>query len=344
MSYPLVVLGAGASFDYIDPNHNTGELNWVPPLTDDLLNFKRFKDTISKFPHVGDLFADAIRKVPSRMTLEEYLTEIKNGKASTDRNRQIQLNALGFYLQELFTIISDRYGHQRVNNYNALIGLIKDNGGEACIVNFNYDNLLEENIESIDNTIASYIAGSIKVIKLHGGCDWVSYHYSLFPIEMDSYHFLISEPWYFTLPGITQPKLMNQRRLLGDPYRYHNGERDALLFPAVAIPVANKEVYICPEDHLQNLHVALAKTDRILIIGWSAGDPNLIQILEQNIKKQTKVLIVTRSEESGSDIVKKLEHIKFFKFKISKTGSFTNFLKSDEADSFFANKEVKING
>jgi len=57
MSYPLIILGAGASHDYIDDSYREGHLK-LPPVTDELVD-KRFLDReiSSEYPEVEDLFS-----------------------------------------------------------------------------------------------------------------------------------------------------------------------------------------------------------------------------------------------------------------------------------------------
>lgn len=334
MAYPLIILGAGASFDYLDTDRNTKDSNWSPPLTNQIFNVRKYESILNKYPEAMELFSDAYRKVPHSMSLEEYLREVKHRKAAEAEHRQKQLNALEFYLQDLFFTISNNYGNQALNNYKTLLGLINDNGGKACIVSFNYDLLLEQNITFIDEKISSYISGDIKLIKLHGSCDWVSYVRTFFPYNGTSYQFLMNEPWYFTLPNRDKPKLLESRRPYDQMYKIHNQE-EYVLFPAIAIPISEKEVYICPQSHIEELKKTVEATDRILIIGWRAGDPNLIKILEEHVIKPVKVSIVSSSQASGEEVKRKLEHIHFLTLEISKKRGFTEFLKSDEPDKFF---------
>lgn len=327
-------MGAGASKDYIRPQLNRKSADWKPPLTNDMFGRNVFDQYLDKYPEVKHLAADALTKVPERMSLEDYLSDIKENKAATDANRQKQLVALGFYLQQLFQKISSEYGNQHLNNYVSLITKIKDNGGKALIINFNYDKLLEQNIPGIKDRISQYLEGAIKVIKIHGACDWTYSLQNMFNENRDPYDFFMQNPWFETKSENTQPKLTEEFRGLGfESYKQNYQGQYWNFYPAVAIPIT-KDKFICPEKHITHLKSELAATDRILIIGWSAGDPQLLGLLEENIKKTTSVLIVSRNFDSASAIGKKMESNKLLKITPSGYEGFSNFMRSEEIDKF----------
>jgi hypothetical protein len=331
---PVIIVGAGASYDYVHTDHLVRSNDWRPPLTNDLFNVRKYESVLLKYPETMELASDALRKIPHMMSFEEYLTGIRDKRASTDANRQRQLVSLSFYLQHLFHDISANYGSQPTNNYRALLGAIKDNGGEACIVSFNYDNLLEQNIPEINDKIDSYLNSAVKVIKPHGSYDWV------YPISLDSYYkkssyeFLMDNPWYITMPENQNPQLYPLRKL-HHSNKYFDRQYGQRFYPAIAIPLANKESYVCPDSHVKHLTAAINNTDRILIIGWKAGDKNLVSLLEKEIRRQVRVTVVSSGSKSASEIIKKLEHIPQITFVASNKEGFTNFLRSEESDEFF---------
>lgn len=336
MSKPVIILGAGASKDYVSPDVNRRDLSWQPPVTNELFGRNVFDEFLEMYPAIKHLAGDVLSKVPHRMSLEEYLTEIKEHKAATDVNRQKQIVSLGFYLQQLFQRISDKYGKQNINNYNTLIAKINDHGGEACVVNFNYDKLLEQNISDIVDKVDQYVVGAIKVIKIHGACDWVYTLPNMFNEDRETYDFFMQNPWFETMSTNNTPSLSQVFRNLGNnSYKQSYQGRFANFYPAIAIPVT-KDKFICPEEHINHLKAALAATNRILIIGWNAGDPHLLELIKQNVNQQTDVTIVSRNSDSAKAISKKMEGIKLLTFIPSEQEGFSNFMRSDEIDKFLA--------
>jgi len=199
MSYPIIILGAGASFDYIADHLQVRENKLKPPLADGLCNPRRYEEIIKSYREVEPLIAGA-SAVLGRKNLEEYLREVRD-KSANNMERQKQLVAFEFYLHKLFQWISDGFGRQSANNYAELINQINDAAGEACLVTLNYDLLIEQCLDHfISEDLDSYIKGPIKLIKLHGSCDWVYWldprRGAFSPIEIkDSYRYLTENPF-----------------------------------------------------------------------------------------------------------------------------------------------------
>ncbi len=333
MSKPVIILGAGASFDYVHSPFNRKDNAWKPPLTNELFGRNVFDEFLDKYPEVKLLASDAVTKVPDRMTLEMYLTEIKEKKADKDENRQRQLVALGFYLQQLFQRVSQHYGNQPLNNYRSLIEKIKDNGGEATIVNFNYDKLLEQNVPNIKDRINHYIEGPIKIIKIHGACDWVYLLDNMFNVD-ETYNFFMQNPRFSSSTNIKPPKLSEvSRELSFDSYKQNYNGQLINFYPAVAIPIT-KDKFICPDSHIGYLKKALAETNKILIIGWSAGDPQLLNLIKENVKQTVYVTIVAEGYDIAVEIGKKIKNSNLLQLKPSKQNGFSSFMRSEEIDQF----------
>lgn len=142
MAYPLIIFGAGASYDYSSEGK-------VAPLTNHLVN-KEFlhSDLLEKYKGVGNLLSDIVQQVRIRnRNFEEILTEIKEHTKGSKEMRA-HFVALEFYLKDLFERISKpadltRNAHQ-INNYRIIINRINTYAeGRALIATFNYDTLLE---------------------------------------------------------------------------------------------------------------------------------------------------------------------------------------------------------
>lgn len=337
MSYPLIIFGAGASFDYIHPRQASGVLEgFKPPVTDDLFR-RNFNDIMNNFVEMGDLPGTVETVVTSGGNLEELLSELVL-KTPQNPDRKKELVAFRFYLQKLFQEISENYGNRPPNNYNGLIGIIKDNFKEACIVNFNYDLLLEEALR-IGGSIKSYVDDSIKVIKVHGSCDWVYCFKPPYEIDdkdlMEPYDFLVANPDYFDklATKIDRDKYVMKDCIEREYKEVRNNEL-IYYYPAIALPLPHKDSFLCPNSHVDELEKAMQQTDRIAIIGWKAGDSKLIEMMKQHITKETPVAIVAGHQEDCNFIKDKLTDLPFV-FEIERIG-FSNFVGSSDCNKFFA--------
>lgn len=297
-AYPLIIFGAGASFDYI---HNTEEdpnkSNYKPPLTKDIFSKKIrgiSSSTIDKYEETKPLIGELNSAVRNGKNFEQHLTEVRDRSPK----RKGQLTALQYYLHSLFRFISNKYGEQIGNNYEILIEQIKESFPEACFVSFNYDTLFDRSLfpkKEISN-INTYIHDNYKLIKVHGSCNWV---YEIpFNLSVGDprqiYEFLIKKP-----EEVEQ--ISNSEKI--SIWNSNDPEKG---YPAIALPLADKSDshFVCPKEHLKHLTDAISKTDRILIIGWSSSDPALIKLIRDNLKNPTKLYIVCGTDKNITASVK----------------------------------------
>lgn len=314
-------------------------------MSNSLLNPHLFEPIIKAFPPVRDLAASVNANVPWHESLEEHLRKIKD-LAAKNANRQKQLVAFEFYLQKLFQHISDQYGDQSTNNYSQLKNLINDYGGQACIVTFNYDLLMEQNLgEIIGDSLDSYITGDIKLIKLHGSCDWV-YQLRQWPNHATNtsrketpFEHLMRAPWLLT--RLEEKNLVLHQNRVRE-YQQVSGDLVTDFVPAIAIPLVGKNEPICPADHLEHLRqVVLKKIDRILIIGWRAGDPYLLETMKQQLNDTIPTLIVSGKLNTARDVSKTLEQVPQLLLKPTHY-KLSDFVKSPDSRSFFAESRDDI--
>ena len=70
-----------------------------------------------------------------------------------------------------------------------------------------------------------------------------------------------------------------------------------LLLPALAVPLRTKATFVCPPDHIEKLRSELSKVDRIVSVGWKAGEPHFLDLLGV-IEGPARLIVVNRSAES----------------------------------------------
>ncbi|MBY0533956.1 MAG: hypothetical protein K2P31_03200 [Rickettsiaceae bacterium] len=306
MAYPLIILGAGASHDYSAFNTERK----ICPMTKNLVDSDFLDvDLLEKFPGSNEILVEIIDQVKTyERSFEEVLTTIKsNASETSDVHKNIV--ALEFYLQELFRKISNtsNQGDEvrkmcMLSNYKSLLNKIDTcSGKKACVISFNYDSLFEGAISGKEYTaMSNYINQDIKIIKLHGSHDWVyigNKRQLGFRDDMGEDAF----SW-----ALRNPKIYESFKENYQPYHQHevSGPAEQVTFPALAIPLTGKDKPLCPGFHFEKMCEELPKVDRVLIVGWKAADPFLLENLKLMLTKYIPISIVSNTKE-GADVIAK---------------------------------------
>jgi hypothetical protein len=350
MSYPLIILGAGASFDsdiperYYDPQIIVTMRNHTPPVTKDLFNRTQepIKIALDKYQEVSQLATHANRRIAATQDLESYLEGIVK-IAPNNKDRYKELIGLRFYLADLFKVISEKF-HQSENNYLALLKEIQDKSeGRACFINFNYDFLLEKNIPSIANAdeIEKLITGNIKIIKIHGSCNW------LFNPQINLKSDIINNGYDYYInqaESIFQEDLIEIMPTFSKDLKwsYYKKKNNSFLYeyvfymPALAVPLpGDLKHIICPDSHIKVMKNCIEQADRILIIGWQGNDSYLVNLIKEKIgNKNIRLYVVSRDKNNADKITSKFSDTKF-EIKGCSSNGFSVFLQSQELDNFF---------
>lgn len=338
MTSPLIILGAGASYDY-------SSLGKISPLTNELtLQGYMPPDLLDQYPGAGELLSELVLQVQNKKrAFEEALTEIKKRTAHSPE-MQAHFAALEFYLKALFTRISivspnpETHRIHQINNYKVLINRLHTySNGKACIVTFNYDSLFERNMDASLQKMSDYISGDLKVIKLHGSHDWVYVQ----PREMVDYEWEGVQnnfEWYRKHPQMLEEMAAHN----AEPYHEQEVQRHTESgkyewFPALATPLTNKDRYVCPRSHIQTLEGTLSSVDKILVIGWKAGDPLLLKTLKEHLSNRPKILIVSGTPEDAKQTAQTIERgLGLFEKSVSVYGKgFSDFIADETSHSFF---------
>src|ERR1700674_1887596 len=181
----LVILGAGASYDsslyHMLDTHPVENYPWRPPLADHLFARRVFQPLLSKYPHAMGILPQ-LTGVAQGTALERILDKLQ-GEAKNHPLRRSQLTAVRFYLRDLLTECRQRWLQETSwhTNYFPLLDQLQEwrekSGQPICIVNFNYDVMLEDALPTVGvdtSSLVGYIAhDSWKIIKPHGSVDWV---------------------------------------------------------------------------------------------------------------------------------------------------------------------------
>lgn len=352
----FIILGAGASYDYIDEDYISPEMRSIwhrfrPPLAVELFSPSRFNKILNKHEEASHLASSVLSAIKQGKDIEEFLQELRERGG----HRKNELVSTLYYLADLFQQVSDEIGVISGNNYSNLIGKIKDNGGQACIVTFNYDHLLEMNLglqlDDSRDSINRYINNPIQVIKIHGSCEWsyLSGPYADYDIErislsggIDS-HLTQNPELVFEIGSRNSvPDIVTKRNF--EKHFQDEWQDDVAYYsyPALAMPMRTKHSYVCPKSHIEEMKASLLNVSKILIIGWKAADENLLNVLEEIIQHPVEFTIVGSKNVAvtKSRILKKVPKATFKLFD----GGFTNFMSSEKADNFFEPNKIQKYG
>jgi len=356
----MVIFGAGASHDSWaeapQPENQLGggSAGFVGTLSGEVL-LRRFRP-----PLASDLFHDSARKFgeiiqryrkllpvlprlrrPSEGRSVEEELELLQEEADRDPERKRQLFSVRYYLRDLLSKVSEEWLKEtnRVTNYVSLIDQIRhlNPGTEpVCLVNFNYDLLLDDALLSFDykpqKPEGQFGAHPLfKLFKPHGSVDWARF--------VD----------YSAGAKIGPQQLIEQANelKLSDRYTSANACDPSQIFnfnwpicPAIAVPFQNKtdSSFEWPPTHRAYLEELLPQVTKILIIGWQAREAHFLQILRRNLKRGlTHLTVVGKDQEEGWAILKRFvgEIGQQPPYYSPGVGGFTHFVMEREGETLF---------
>jgi hypothetical protein len=223
--------------------------------------------------------------------LERFQSEVP-----TYPRRLNQLTAVRYYLQTMLSNCQSNWENvtRGVTNYKALIDRIDQRvKGVKVLVSFNYDTLLEEALESTVGLkfdgMSRYLSSDYLVTKLHGSINWA--HRVLGPaVDMSGFEADIAS-------RVTEKAQQLDVSPSFDLISRHQLAKSANLpiIPALSIPVATKSVYECPPEQQQALTDALPDVDKVVVIGWKAGEKRFLESMAERMKKSLRIMVVSSS-------------------------------------------------
>jgi hypothetical protein len=296
----LLVFGAGASY-----GSAAGQSIRKPPLAAQLTEYP---DIAAKHPASRAVIDYLDRTVMDGTTsLEEGLASFA-ALAEHSSDRMTQLTAFRFYLCEVIQDatrmwLSATHGRTYyLSLFNYLLEWQERSKEPIRIVTFNYDTLIENALRSlfIDwrfNDAASYVSrGDWTLMKLHGSITWSR------AIASD-----IAEG------RINEERAMAAANLLASPGREFVIENalnpsqytEQILFPALAVPMAHKTSFECPQLHIEALESCIPDTTRVLLCGWRAAEDHMVQLL-QKIGPRCRLGIVSGDDQGLEEVEDRL--------------------------------------
>ena len=331
----MVIFGAGASYDSIstyepkDSDYGGGR----PPLAKHLfLDNGTFRRTLAKFARCHPIIP-YLEAAGDENSLEEVLGQL-DAEAQTDTERKRQLLSVRFYLRSIIEVCESQWclGAGGISNYKTLLDQTR-RFGSALLVTFNYDTLLERALSALFfrkfDRMSDYIDPSgFSVLKLHGSTDWVQIVTGAHANGQSPSDDEIIES-AASLEVHTVIHRSEQGKSSGNPI----GQQ---VIPALAIPIAQKREFMCPDSHLTYLQSALPNVTKIIIIGWRASEAHFTQMLRENLSSSVEVIAVCGSASEGEKSLQRLKDAGVSGSFTPLPVGFTGFIKKRLCESFIA--------
>lgn len=295
----LVIFGAGASYDSVNPRYWEGQRNTNsrPPLARELFEHRpsTFGKWVSRYPQGAAVIAE-LRRRSDTENVEDVLRYLQD-EADTFKDPQLfsSLLAVRYYLQGVLYDCGNEWPESSngLTNYVELAGFLSrwrhQKEERIAFATFNYDTLLDRAIALFPGSpLGHYVEGSYqRLFKLHGSVSWG--------------RVVEDEPTRYAGGGGGVGGLMivkaTQIHVSEQFAPFPQPSTDILdgkpLVPAIAIPMTGKDSFEMPAAHLAAFREWLPDVDRVLVVGWRGQDPDLLALLKEQVSHPLTVLIVS---------------------------------------------------
>jgi len=317
-------------------------------LFDDRLLFNQW---LAQFQHCQGVLV-RLRKACKAGSLEHELEAMRE-QAQSNPWRHKQLAAVQFYLQSMLWTCKHELNKDFTTtstNYKELLVQIEDSriqkNEKVCLVTFNYDTMLEDALPLVGveiNNIDDYVAyGNYKIIKLHGSVNWAHR-------VADDIKDIGRRTWLSVanelVERIAELNILQEFRIVNWPLGGHlDGSDPPLgepLFPALAIPVENKQQYECPKEQYEALSKCIPEVDRILLIGWRATEKRFIQLLKERLPRKVHIIAANGDSDEGTQSIRRLRDAGIRGRYEMFAGGFSQFVSSGALNDFSALENQK---
>lgn len=344
----LVIFGAGASYDSCPTlpvkGLSTQEIRnnrpERPPLAAELFyNNDIFSQPLRQYWECNPI-VPYLRDIPSGVSFEEVLDTIQE-ESKTDPIRIKQLTGIRFYLQDMLFQCEAHWGGQTrgITNYLTLMDQLRrasTGQGPVILITFNYDRLLDQALHHFGvliKDINDYISDEkIKLFKLHGSINWGR------KIEAP----LLQDIGVRSLSEIAHEIIDKSPVLtISNNYVFEDGQSPFTksngfpVYPALAIPIINKQSFECPSEHLEQLSRVIGKAEKMLVVGWRGAEKHFLDLIKSSVAGEIEVEAVCGNKDYSTE---PLTNIQNHGINISGKpydGGFTEYMKSREAERFF---------
>lgn len=294
----MVIFGAGASHDSLAriSADAAPDLDWRPPLANKLFD-ARWGEYIGQFRQAASLIVELERSNDVEGLLERFQND-----AETYPRLKVPLTAIRFYLRSMISNCQRFWEDvtRGVTNYAPLLYRIdRYVSGEKLLVDFNYDTLLEEALDSTIGlkirSLSDYLKSNYLLAKPHGSTDWIHRITApKFQPGLNMINAIIDNAQRLEIsPSIEYSLPPPERVVPSDP-----------VIPAISIPVAVKSHYECPQEQEATLVQSFPSVTKVLVIGWRATETRFLKSFAEGIgKNRPRVFVVSRNGASAAQVL-----------------------------------------
>jgi hypothetical protein len=366
----MVIFGAGASYDSsstylpgaaISVTGESPEFSRLnnyhrPPLAKELFaNRPMFIEAIDEFhqckPIVPKLRNPAITRGDA--SIEALLREIEEGAKAFPQGRK-EINAIRCYLARAVSKCEQRW-RENTRGITNHLSLLRDiwrtyPAGPVSLVTFNYDTILEDALAELSpgfeiKQMRDYAHRStvpFHLFKLHGSVNWG--HEIDIRFEFPGNLNMTNPPSVLTyLIDHATEKDITDRFVMSIPSSMGLADGQRPSFPAIAIPIENKQVFECPHEMICELKGLLPGVTKLILIGWRATEEHFLQLLREHLKPEVYVSIVAANGSEAEGIRLHLAQSmlgKRLSINPEQVNGFSEFILSRRAESILGSYSV----
>lgn len=323
-------------------------------MTDELFG-RRLPTQIAEYPELRN-FQECVDIAPHLQKrqgndFEQYLQNLFTSSASSSGETKLrhlrQLAAIRYYLKHLLIRFSTEWKSRTTDsNYRTLINdlepIQRASGERVIFVTFNYDTLLEDRLQqALPNikirSVDDYVSSDWPIFKLHGSVNWgrVINTQSLIMAGVDVVGDTLSK-----MPLLDLDRLLISKSPLevSDGFAFDPGGSGLasvtpgsplrlVLFPALAIPMLNKDDFELPRDQLNMLTKMIPHVSKVVSIGWRGAEDKFLDLLSKHLRRDTDVLAVSRDSNGANKVIERFgkARVPMKRHEIA-TGGFTSSL------------------
>jgi hypothetical protein len=273
-------------------------------------------------------------------TVEEVLEQLQRDANEEYRERHRQLAAIRWYLHDMLWRCTDDWKNETrgPSNFQILFDQINHRmpAGTVQLITFNYDCLIEHALEKSMgirmDSIPAYISDNrYNLAKLHGSINWAH------DVDIPTSALADKNAWQVARQLIQDVATLE---IDHDSFNIATNRPIALSagtrarFPAIAIPLQNKDSFECPAEQIKRVFDVIPKVTKLLLVGWRATETPFLQMLKDRLANP-KMLVVADGLTGANETINNL-----FNFGINvehaspSERGFSQFVVSREAEPF----------
>lgn len=301
-----VILGAGASFDVRSDASPINNPDLKPPLANKLFDAtnSKFWDVLSRYSGATFLAQNLIADLANGTGLEDALRHYADHPSEQLKQR---FKHIPPYLRDLLWLCSGSYTRVPSGYVRLVTELLAEHPHEAMFIVMNYDDLLEKALESFDSEYSFvnmdnyiYRHRPAKVVKLHGSIDWfrpVPGHDLTWDKAVERLD--IQKP-FLDVRVIKHGSVTRDTKVSKDIWGVGF---DSYVYPVLTAPLAGKGLtdVVCPATHQSFAREFIAKCGKVLVIGTSGMDDDLLDLLNSSLNQEATKLIHFVGDAEGTD-------------------------------------------